>query len=85
MARNWQAELKTEKANHPERGAERAARNRARLKLVKAHGAAAMKGKQVEHKDGNPLNNSLSNLKPVSPKANNQGRRGGPAKQTKKR
>ena len=77
MARNYQHEAAIE---DPKRKQERAARNRARLKLVKQHGAAAMKGKQAEHKDGNALNNSNKNLKPISPTRNNNGRRGGPAK-----
>lgn len=77
MARDYVHERAIEK---PARKAERAARNRARLKLVNANGAVTMKGKQVEHKDGNPLNNSAKNLKPISPTANNNGRRGGPAK-----
>jgi hypothetical protein len=41
-----------------------------------------MKGKQSEHKDGRATNNSPGNLKPVSPKDNNQGARGGPADST---
>jgi len=60
--------------------AKRSSRNAARAILVKDLGAATMKNKQVEHKDGNALNNNRSNLRPVSPKANNHGRRGGPAK-----
>lgn len=76
MARNYQHEAAIE---DPARKKERAARNRARLKLVKQHGEAVMKGKQAEHKDGNALNNSVKNLKPISPTRNNNGRRGGAA------
>jgi hypothetical protein len=47
-----------------------AARKRARRKVVKARGAAAMEGKDVHHKDGNPKNNDNSNLKVVSIKKN---------------
>ena len=80
MARDYKAELATEKANHPERGAERAARNRARRKLSKKVGKAALKGKQVEHRNGRATDNRLGNLAVVTPRANNNGRRGGPAK-----
>lgn len=45
---------------------ERAARNRARRLLKRKHGARAMKGKEVDHKDGNPNNNSPSNLRVIS-------------------
>jgi hypothetical protein len=62
----------------PKRKAERAARNRARLKLEKA--GHAMAGKQANHRDGNPLNNNSKNLEPMSPKKNNTGRRGGSPK-----
>lgn len=70
--RNYKHEAALE---DPKRKAERAARNRARLKLEKA--GHAMAGKEAEHRDGNAQNNSLSNLKPLSPKKNNVGRRGG--------
>jgi hypothetical protein len=78
--RDYQRELLTEKRNHPERVKERAGRNAARAILVDKLGAAAMKGKEAEHKDGRATNNKPSNLKPVSPKDNNNGRRGGPAR-----
>jgi hypothetical protein len=41
----------------------RASRNKARRAVVKAKGKAAVKGKDVDHKDGNPRNNSLANLR----------------------
>jgi hypothetical protein len=31
--------------------------------VTKAKGKAAVKGKDVDHKDGNPRNNSLANLR----------------------
>jgi hypothetical protein len=77
MGRNYVHERLIE---DPKRKQERAARNRGRLKMVKAHGAAAMQNKQVEHKNGNALDNSAGNLKPISPARNNNGRAGGPAK-----
>lgn len=48
--------------------------------MEKKLGAAAIKGKEIDHKDGNPLNNAESNLRAISPKKNNVGRRGGKAK-----
>lgn len=41
----------------------RASRNKARATVAKAKGKAAVKGKDVDHKDGNPRNNSLANLR----------------------
>jgi len=46
----------------------RASRNAARRK-VKAAGKA-VGGKDVDHKDGNPKNNALSNLRAISKRAN---------------
>lgn len=42
--------------------ANRTSRNKARRAVVKAKGKAAVKGKDVHHKDGNPKNNSKKNL-----------------------
>lgn len=52
----------------PEQLANRSSRNKARRKLV-ADGVN-VKGKDVDHKDGNPKNNSRSNLQPLSKSAN---------------
>jgi hypothetical protein len=41
----------------------RSNRNKARRAAEKKWGAAAIKGKDVDHKDGNPMNNSPSNLR----------------------
>ena len=78
--RNYQRELRVEKANHPERAKERAARNRARRKLSKKVGKAALQGREVEHANGVATDNRMINLRAVSPRANNNGRRGGAAK-----
>ena len=49
---------------------DREARNAARAKMVKKHGKAAMKGKEVDHKNHNPRDNRASNLRVVSKKVN---------------
>ena len=41
---------------------DRSSRVQARRNMIKSRGAAAVRGKDIEHKDGNPLNNSPSNL-----------------------
>lgn len=46
----------------PEQVANRVARNKARRLMIKKHGKSALKGKDVDHKDGNPRNNSRTNL-----------------------
>lgn len=38
----------------------------ARNLMIKKLGISAVKGKDVDHKDGNPNNNSVSNLKVMS-------------------
>lgn len=48
----------------------RASRNAARAKVVKAKGKAAVRGKDVDHKNKNPRDNRASNLKVVSKKKN---------------
>lgn len=48
----------------------RASRNAARAAAIKKYGAAAVKGKDVDHKDGNPRNNAPSNLRLISKKSN---------------
>jgi hypothetical protein len=40
-----------------------AARHRARRLMIKKHGKAALRGKDVDHKDGNPHNNRYANLR----------------------
>lgn len=55
----------------------RAARNKARRKAARLYGKSAIKGKDIDHKDGNPKNNSKSNLRVMS-KKKNRGRNNGP-------
>lgn len=54
---------------------DRAHRNAARRKAIKNGRASKGDGKDVSHKDGNPRNNSSSNLK-VESKKKNRGRMG---------
>lgn len=54
----------------PENVKKRVARNKARRLMIQKHGKAALKGKDVDHKDGNPPNNKPSNLRIMSRKEN---------------
>lgn len=57
----------------PEQIAKRSSRNKARRKMVKLGLAKKGDGKDVDHKDRNPKNNSRSNLRMQS-KSVNRGR-----------
>lgn len=74
MSRNYKKEYK-EYQGKPEQIARRSKRNQARLKIKKARGAAAIAGKDVDHKDRNPHNNSTNNLR-IQSKKRNRGRNG---------
>jgi HNH endonuclease len=52
----------------PEQRANRSSRNKARRKMAKA--GYKLNGRDVDHKDGNPRNNSPLNLRIQSPGAN---------------
>ena len=67
MARNYRKEYDNYHSK-PEQRENRSSRNKARRKLAK-HGYE-LKGKDVDHKDGNPRNNSRSNLRIQSPGVN---------------
>lgn len=49
---------------------EDASRHRARRLMIKLHGKKALEGKDVDHKDGNPLSNKRSNLQIMSKSKN---------------
>ena len=58
----------------PEQIRRRAGRNAARRKVAKRRGLAAIKGKDVNHRDGDTWNNASSNLT-VEPRSVNRARK----------
>lgn len=58
----------------PEQIARRVSRNRARREAIRKYGKAALKGKDVDHKNQNPLDNRKSNLR-IESKSKNRGRK----------
>lgn len=54
----------------PEQVAKRVARNAARRMMIRKHGKAALKGKDVHHKRGTSAGNGPSNLAVISKKKN---------------
>ena len=57
--------------SNPEQRKNRSSRNLARRLMKKKLGAKAVKGKDIDHKDKNPRNNSRSNLR-VRTKSSNR-------------
>lgn len=72
MARDYTKEYR-EYHSKPEQKKRRAGRNKARALVIKKRGKKALKGKDVDHKDRNPRNNSSSNLR-IQSKKKNRGR-----------
>ena len=70
--RNYAKEYR-EYHGRPEQIKRRAGRVMARRLMIKKKGKAAVAGKDVDHKDRNPRNNSASNLR-IQSKKNNRGR-----------
>ena len=54
----------------PEQIRRRASRNTARRRAIASRGKSAMRGKDVDHKNGNPRDNRPSNLRVESAKRN---------------
>jgi len=50
----------------PEQKKRRAQRNKARRAAIRKYGKPALQGKDIDHKDGNPMNGSRSNLRVMS-------------------
>lgn len=65
MARDYKKEYKNYQGK-PEQIKNRASRNKARRLAIKKYGRAAVSGKDIDHRDGNPRNNSASNLRIMS-------------------
>lgn len=72
MPRDYKKEYESYHKKSEQR-ARRSSRNKARRLAVKKHGKAALRNKDVDHKDRNPMNNSTSNLR-IQSKKENRGR-----------
>jgi hypothetical protein len=72
MARDYKKEYASYHSK-PEQKKRRAGRNKARALMIKKKGKKALSGKDVDHKDRNPRNNSSSNLR-IQSKKTNRGR-----------
>ena len=69
MARNYKREYATYHSK-PAQKKRRAARNKSRAKAIKSGTARKGDGKDVDHKDRNPKNNSRKNTRVVSKSKN---------------
>ena len=68
MARDYAKEYAA--SRRPDRRLDNISRKRARRKMEKKHGKDALKGKEVDHGNMNPRDNSTKNLSIMSRKAN---------------
>lgn len=68
MARDYKKEYKASRT--PARRKANIMRKRARRLMIKKKGKAALRGKEVDHKNNNPTDNSAKNLRVISKKAN---------------
>lgn len=69
MTRNYKSEYRNYHSK-PKQKKNRASRNAARAKMMKAGKAKKGDGKDVAHKNGNPKDNKLKNLKSQSKSKN---------------
>jgi len=74
MARDYKAEYRNYHSS-PTQKRRRAARNKARRRLMREGRVSKGDGRDVDHKDGNPRNNSRSNLRVQSRSRNRSFRR----------
>jgi hypothetical protein len=68
-SRNYKREY-NEYHKRPEQRRRNDARKQSRRNMVKIYGKVALNGKDIDHKDRNPLNKSRSNLRIQSIRAN---------------
>lgn len=68
MARNYAKEYAA--SRRPDRRKDNIMRKRARRLMIKKHGERVLKGREVDHKNLNPRDNSFKNLKISSVRAN---------------
>ncbi len=69
MSRDYKKEYESYHKK-PEQRRRNDSRKAARRLMVKKHGASKLAGKDIDHKDRNPKNNSSSNLRIQSKKTN---------------
>ena len=69
MSRDYKKEYESYHKK-PEQRRRNDSRKAARRLMVKKHGASKLAGKDIDHKDRNPKNNSTSNLRIQSKKEN---------------
>ena len=69
MARNYRKEYDNYQGT-PEQRKRNDARKKARRKMVKKYGKAQLAGRDIDHADRNPHNNSSSNLRISSVRSN---------------